>query len=61
MYLGGPVPQLDTGLRDSPTGVAFCDAEAQLKHLRRLFHKVAEASLDPTASRDFIQRLAKEL
>ncbi|MDQ1047285.1 helix-turn-helix transcriptional regulator [Streptomyces sp. V4I2] len=61
VYLGGPVPQLDTGLRDSPTGVAFCDAEAQLKHLRTLFHKVAEASLDPTASRDFIHRLAKEL
>ncbi|MEU6140055.1 helix-turn-helix transcriptional regulator [Streptomyces sp. NPDC047081] len=61
MYLEGPGPKLDTGLRDSPTGVEFCDAEPQLKHLRRLFHKVEDASLDPVASRDFIHRLAKEL
>lgn len=61
MYLGGPVPRLDTGLRDSPTGVGFSDAEAQLEKLRTLFHKVRSASLDPVASRDFIHRLAKEL
>jgi transcriptional regulator with XRE-family HTH domain len=61
MYAGGPVPQLDTGLRDAPTGVAFIDAEAQLKRLRTLLRRVEEASLDPTASRDFIHRLAKEL
>jgi len=61
MYAGGPVPRLDTGLRDAPTGVAFIDAEAQLKRLRALFHKVKDASLDPTASRDFIHRLTKEL
>ncbi|MDT0571560.1 helix-turn-helix transcriptional regulator [Streptomyces sp. DSM 3412] len=61
MYLGGPVPRLDTGLRDSPTGVLFIDAEAQLKQLRTLFRKVKEASLDPTTSRDFIHRLTKEL
>lgn len=61
MYLGGPVPQLDTGLRDSPTGAAFCDAEAQLKNLRTLFRKVKSASLDPAASRDLIHRLTKEL
>jgi transcriptional regulator with XRE-family HTH domain len=61
MYLGGSVPRLDTGLRDSPTGVEFCDAEAQLRHLRTLFHKVEEASLDTSASRDFIHQLAKEL
>ncbi|MGW0103410.1 DUF5753 domain-containing protein, partial [Nocardia sp. NPDC003354] len=61
MYLGGPVPQLDTGLRDSPTGAAFCDAEPQLKNLRTLFRKVKSASLDPAASRDLIHRLAKEL
>ncbi|WUE46708.1 helix-turn-helix transcriptional regulator [Streptomyces europaeiscabiei] len=61
MYLGGPVPQLDTGLRDAPTGVLFIDAEAQLQQLRTLFRKVKEASLEPTASRDFIHRLTKEL
>ncbi|MET7487555.1 helix-turn-helix transcriptional regulator [Streptomyces sp. NPDC005538] len=61
MYLGGPVPRLDTGLRDSPTGVGFSDAEAQLEKLRTLFRKVKSASLDPVASRDFIHRLAKDL
>ncbi|NEA48171.1 helix-turn-helix domain-containing protein [Streptomyces sp. SID10815] len=61
MYLGGPLPRLDTGLRDSPTGVAFCDAEAQLEKLRRLYDKVRSASLEPAESRDFIHRVAKEL
>ncbi|MDC0770500.1 helix-turn-helix domain-containing protein [Streptomyces sp. HD] len=61
MYTGGPVSRLDTGLLDAPTGVAFIDAEAQLERLRTLFRKVEAASLEPTASRDFIHRLAKEL
>ncbi|MGV9275678.1 helix-turn-helix domain-containing protein [Streptomyces griseosporeus] len=61
MYAGGPVPRLDTCLRDAPTGVMFIDAEAQLRQLRALFHKVRDAALDPTASRDFIHRLLKEL
>ncbi|MFF0106145.1 helix-turn-helix domain-containing protein [Streptomyces hirsutus] len=61
MYAGGPVPQLDTGLRDAPTGVAFIDADAQLNQLRTLFLRMQDASLDPAASRDFIHRLTKEL
>ncbi|WP_330265478.1 helix-turn-helix transcriptional regulator [Streptomyces griseorubiginosus] len=61
MYAGGPVPRLDTGLRDAPTGVAFIDAEAQLKQLRTLFLRMQAASLEPVASRDFIHRLKKEL
>ncbi|MFF3504168.1 helix-turn-helix domain-containing protein [Streptomyces sp. NPDC003247] len=61
VYAGGPVPRLDTGLRDAPTGIVFIDAEAQLERLRTLFRKVEEASLDPVASRDFIHRLTKEL
>ncbi|MCX5286420.1 MULTISPECIES: helix-turn-helix transcriptional regulator [unclassified Streptomyces] len=61
MYAGGPIPQLDTVLRDSPAGVGFIDAEAQLNRLRTLIHRVEEASLDPMASRDFIHRLAKEI
>ncbi|MFC5953065.1 helix-turn-helix domain-containing protein [Streptomyces pratens] len=61
MYLGGRVPQLDTGFRDSPTGVVFLDDEPQLKRLRMLFHKVEMAALEPAASREFIHRLAKEL
>ncbi|GAA2320466.1 helix-turn-helix transcriptional regulator [Streptomyces kunmingensis] len=61
MYVGGPLAQLDTGLRDAPTGTAFIDAEPQLKRLRTLLRKVERATLDPSASRDFIHRLAKEL
>lgn len=61
VYAGGPVPQLDTCLRDAPTGVVFTDAEVQLKHLRTLLRRVEEASLNPAASRDFIHRLTKEL
>ncbi|MFF0014644.1 helix-turn-helix domain-containing protein [Streptomyces sp. NPDC005374] len=61
MFVGGPLPRLDTGLRDSPTGVAFIDAESQLDRLRMLIRRVEGASLDPVASRDFIHRLAKEL
>lgn len=61
MYLGGPVPQLDTGLRDAPTGVVFLDAEAQLKRLRTLLREVEKASLDPITSRDFIHRVTKEM
>jgi transcriptional regulator with XRE-family HTH domain len=61
MYTGGPVPQLDTGLRDAPTGTAFIDVAPQLKQLLTLFLKVEKAALDPMASRDFIHRLSKEL
>jgi len=61
MYASGPVPQLDTGLRDAPTGVSFIDAEAQLKQLRGLFLRMQTASLEPTASQDFIHQLTKEL
>ncbi|MEU0677624.1 helix-turn-helix transcriptional regulator [Streptomyces sp. NPDC006172] len=61
MYVGGPLPRLDTGLRDAPTGVAFIDAESELKQLRTLFLRMQAASLEPAASRDFIHRLTKEL
>lgn len=61
MYVGGPLPRLDTGLRDAPTGTAFIDAEPQLAQLRMLVRKVEKATLDPVASRDFIHRLTKEL
>ncbi|WTJ87899.1 DUF5753 domain-containing protein [Streptomyces sp. NBC_01538] len=61
MYMGGPVPQLDTGFRDGASDTAFIDAEPQLSTLRTLFRKVKEATLNPTASRDFIHRLSKEL
>ncbi|MFC9847437.1 helix-turn-helix domain-containing protein [Streptomyces sp. NPDC060223] len=60
-YAGGPVPKLDTVVRDAPHGAAFIDSEAQLGAFRTLFRKVEAASLDPERSRDFIHRLAKEL
>lgn len=61
LYLGGAVPQLDTALRDAPTGVAYIDAEPRLEQLRTLYRRVRSASLEPTASRDLIHRLTKEL
>ncbi|MDN3026437.1 helix-turn-helix transcriptional regulator [Streptomyces sp. S.PB5] len=61
VYVGGPLPRLDTGVRDSPAGAAFIDAEPRLERLRALIRRVESASLEPTASRDFIHRLAKEL
>ncbi len=60
-YLGGPVPKLDTVVRDVPHGSAFIDSEAQLSAFRTRFRKVEEVSLDRERSRDFINRLAKEL
>lgn len=61
VYAGGPVPKLDTIVRDGPSGPVFIDAEAQLNRYRTLFRRVEGVSLDPDRSRDFIHRLAKEL
>ena len=60
-YVGGPLPKLDTVVRDVPHGSAFIDSEAQLSAFRARFHKVEVVSLDPIRSRDFIHRLGKEL
>ncbi|GAB2861798.1 transcriptional regulator WhiJ [Streptomyces deserti] len=60
-YVGGPVPKLDTVVRDAPHGSVFIDSEAQLNAYRTRFRKVEAASLDPERSRDFIHKLAKEL
>ncbi|MFI9807171.1 helix-turn-helix transcriptional regulator [Streptomyces sp. NPDC052301] len=61
VYAGGPVPQLDTVVRDGPHGTLLIDAEAQLGRFRTLFRKVEAVSLEPERSRDFIHKLAKEL
>lgn len=61
MLAGGPVSKLDTAARDAAHGTVFIDSEAQLGSLRTLFRKVEAASLDPDRSRDFINRVAKEL
>ncbi|MGW1794444.1 helix-turn-helix domain-containing protein [Streptomyces sp. NPDC001984] len=60
-YVGGPVPKLDTVVRDVPQGSAFIDSEAQLGAFRTRFRKVEAVSLDLERSRDFISRLTKEL
>lgn len=60
-YVGGPLPKLDTVVRDVPHGSAFIDSEAQLSAFRTRFRKVEAVSLSPERSRDFIHRLAKEL
>ncbi|MFJ9668256.1 helix-turn-helix domain-containing protein [Streptomyces sp. NPDC101219] len=60
-YVGGPLPRLDTVVRDAPHGSVFLDSEAQLNTYRTSFRKVEAASLDPVQSRDFIHSLAKEL
>ncbi|MFE0352832.1 helix-turn-helix domain-containing protein [Streptomyces nigra] len=61
MLAGGKVPKLDTAVRDAPHGTGFIDSEAQLGVFRRLFRTVVDVSLDPSTSRDFIHRTAKEL
>ncbi|MDT6986006.1 helix-turn-helix domain-containing protein [Streptomyces lusitanus] len=60
-YVGGPLPKLDTVVRDALHGTVFIDAEAQLETYRTSFRMVEAASLDPDKSRDFIHSLAKEL
>ncbi|MFC8430313.1 helix-turn-helix domain-containing protein [Streptomyces sp. NPDC057253] len=60
-YAGGPLPKLDTVVRDAPHGSVFIDSEAQLSIYRTRFHMVEAVSLEPNESRDFIHRLAKEL
>ncbi|MER5840630.1 helix-turn-helix transcriptional regulator [Streptomyces prasinus] len=60
-YVGGPVPKLDTVVRDVPHGSAFIDSEAQLGAFRTRFRKVEAVSFDPGRSRDFIDELAREL
>ncbi|MEU4652777.1 helix-turn-helix transcriptional regulator [Streptomyces sp. NPDC023723] len=60
-YVGGPLPRLDTVVRDAPHGSVFIDSEAQLAAYRTRFRKVEEASLAPDRSRDLIHKLAKEL
>ncbi|MGW6156675.1 helix-turn-helix domain-containing protein [Streptomyces sp. NPDC055144] len=60
LYAGGPVPQLDTVLMDTPHGGALVDAEAQLSRYRGLLDKVEWAALGVVESRKFIHRLARD-
>jgi transcriptional regulator with XRE-family HTH domain len=60
-YVGGPLPRLDTVVRDALHGSAFIDSDAQLTIYRTSFRKVEDVALDPGQSRDFIHALAKQL
>ncbi|MFB0621147.1 helix-turn-helix domain-containing protein [Streptomyces sp. AGS-58] len=60
-YAGGPLPRLDTVVRDAPHGSVFVDSEAQLTAYRTRFRMVEAVSLGPDRSRDFLHVLAKEL
>ncbi|MFI2200838.1 helix-turn-helix domain-containing protein [Streptomyces sp. NPDC020192] len=60
-YAGGPLPRLDTVVRDAPHGTVLIDSEAQLNIYRTRFRMVEAVSLEPDESRDFIHRLTKEL
>ncbi len=60
-YVGGPLPKLDTVVRDAPHGSVLIDPEAQLNVYRTRFRKVEAVSLKPEPSRGFIHKLAKEL
>ncbi|MET8982007.1 helix-turn-helix transcriptional regulator [Streptomyces sp. NPDC004539] len=61
MYVGGPVPKLDTVVRDAPHGTVFIDSEAQLGVFRTRFSSVEAVSLPREQSREFIHKLAREL
>ncbi|MFJ4799988.1 helix-turn-helix domain-containing protein [Streptomyces murinus] len=60
-YVCGPLPKLDTVLREALHGSAFVDSEAQLNVYRTSFRKLEAASLNPSRSRDLINQLTKEL
>lgn len=61
LYAGGPVAALDTVQQDTPSGAEYVDDADRLRAVRHMYGKVEAASLDPTRSRDYIRRLAKEL
>ncbi|MFJ3974962.1 helix-turn-helix domain-containing protein [Streptomyces sp. NPDC090021] len=60
-YLEGPTPRLDTVQVDSTHGPDFLHTEAQLSKYRAQLDWMERLSLSPTASRDFIHTLARQL
>ncbi|MER7054729.1 MULTISPECIES: helix-turn-helix transcriptional regulator [unclassified Streptomyces] len=60
-YADGPLPRLDTVVRDAPHGSVFIDSEARLNTYRTTFRRVKGASLEPEQSRELIHELTKEL
>ncbi|MBA4861460.1 helix-turn-helix domain-containing protein [Streptomyces sp. PSKA54] len=60
-YFSGLVRQLDTVQLDQSHGALLLDAEAQLQKYALLLDRMESIALEPTASRDFIHRIATEL
>ncbi|KRV47751.1 DNA-binding protein [Wenjunlia vitaminophila] len=61
LYAGGEVPRLDTVQLDAPYGLAWLDAEAQLRRYRETLDKVEEVALAVPQSRDHIREIHREL
>jgi transcriptional regulator with XRE-family HTH domain len=61
LYVGGPVPKLDTVQLDAWHGSLWMDAESQLARYRALLDRATLSSLAVEESRDFIHRLTQEL
>ncbi|WP_065965598.1 helix-turn-helix domain-containing protein [Streptomyces sparsogenes] len=61
LYVGGPVPKLDTVQIDAVHGSFWMDAESQLAKYQTLLDKAVGSALPVEESRDFIHRLAQEL
>lgn len=61
LYVGGPVPQLDTVHLDADHGAAISHAELQLKRYQGLLRRVRSMALEEKASRDFIQALLRDV
>ncbi|MDT0543194.1 MULTISPECIES: helix-turn-helix domain-containing protein [Streptomyces] len=60
LYVGGPVPKLDTAQIDALHGSFWMDAESQLARYRTLLDKAVASCLSIDDSRDFIHQLAQE-
>ncbi|MFD8455038.1 helix-turn-helix domain-containing protein [Streptomyces antimycoticus] len=60
LYVGGPVPKLDTAQIDAMHGSVWVDAESGLTRYRALLDKAEGSSLAVEASRDFIHRIAQD-
>lgn len=61
LYAGGPVPQLDTVQVDAAHGSIFLDAGPQLKKYRALFDRIEGSALSAVESREFIERIARDI
>ncbi|MFJ9703972.1 helix-turn-helix domain-containing protein [Streptomyces sp. NPDC101234] len=61
LYADGAVPRLDTVQLDSAHGPEFTGAEAQLTKYRAHLEWMEDAALPPSASRDLIHNVAREL